>query len=145
MSLVRHFLCMECDVIPNLAQENFYGFGHFAEDTGRASKRGKLTNEVTTTARELLSNKNHFTRKYKVELLLIKEGLWKAIRDDAPAAESENWTDEDVQARAITYLMVDDSIYNKFKSPDSSTTTDAINCWIGKKNRRAKLNGKSHK
>lgn len=56
-----------------------------------------------------LNGLNYPTWKYKVELLLIKDGVWKVIRDDAPDPITEAWTDKDDKASAIIGLMVDDS------------------------------------
>lgn len=56
-----------------------------------------------------LNATNYPTWKFKVELLLIRDGLWKIIKDDAPNPITEAWTEKDDKARATIGLLVDDN------------------------------------
>lgn len=73
-----------------------FGFSHVMADTKFSITR--------------LNNENYFVWKYKIELLLIKEGLWDKITTDKPAQNiPEDWETKDNQARAIIGLSIEDS------------------------------------
>lgn len=66
-----------------------------------------------------LNNSNYSNWKYKMELLLIKEGLWKVIKETAPAPSTtlttvsnqkdiDDWNVNDDKARAFIGLSVED-------------------------------------
>lgn len=52
---------------------------------------------------------NYPTWKFKVELLLIRDGLWKVIKDEAPVPVTAEWTEKDDKARATIGLLVSDN------------------------------------
>lgn len=64
-----------------------------------------------------LNNENYFIWKYKMELLLIKEGLWDTLNlvkptlktDGSNAGEISTWQTMDDKARALIGLLVEDS------------------------------------
>ncbi|KAJ6648465.1 hypothetical protein Bhyg_03695 [Pseudolycoriella hygida] len=101
------------------------------------------------------------------EELLMKQIVRNGIIATMYGIALNNPSNRTSTMRNTNSLSAFSGIYNKFKSPDRSTTsqdtlsnylhvnanmgsletfdpTDAINSWIGKKIRRAKLNGKSH-
>lgn len=56
-----------------------------------------------------LNNSNYQVWKYKVELLLIKEGLWSTVEVTKPADVSDEWSIKDGKARATIGLLVEDN------------------------------------
>lgn len=56
-----------------------------------------------------LNNENYYNWKYKVQLLLMKEGLWKVINDQAPSPMTDDWRNRDDKARATIGLLVEDN------------------------------------
>lgn len=59
-----------------------------------------------------LSNENYFTWKYRMEMLLKKEGIWKTITGTRPTATSstlEKWLEMDEKATALIGLSVHDN------------------------------------
>lgn len=56
-----------------------------------------------------LNGTNYPTWKFKLELLLIKDGLCTVIKDEAPNPITEDWNTKDDKARATIGLMVEDT------------------------------------
>lgn len=59
---------------------------------------------------EKLNNKNYFSWKFKVKMLLIKEDLWENITNEAPttARASQKWNKKDSKALCTIALNIDD-------------------------------------
>ncbi|KAK2578840.1 hypothetical protein KPH14_012195 [Odynerus spinipes] len=55
-----------------------------------------------------LNNENYQSWKYKVELLLIKEGLWEQVNDSPPESPDALWKNKDGKAKATIGLLVED-------------------------------------
>lgn len=57
-----------------------------------------------------LNNENYFVWKYRMELLLIKEGAWSVVNEAKPeiATQSAEWEKRDNTARALIGLSVED-------------------------------------
>lgn len=72
---------------------------------------------------EKLNNDNYFTWKYRTEMLLKKEKVWKTITETQPgateAAALTNWLEKDEKAMAIIGLSVAD---NQLQHIRNSTT-----------------------
>ena len=58
-----------------------------------------------------LNADNYQTWKFRMEMLLIKNGLWDVVRSNATPDESgrAEWKRQDDKARAIICLSVDDT------------------------------------
>lgn len=56
-----------------------------------------------------LNGDNYEIWKYKIELLLIKDGVWSVIRDPKPEVPDETWLKNDDLARATIGLLVEDN------------------------------------
>lgn len=56
-----------------------------------------------------LNSSNYQIWKYKVEFLLISEGIWDVIAEPRPGVPDEAWIRKDDQARAAIGLLVEDS------------------------------------
>lgn len=59
-----------------------------------------------------LNNLNYFTWKFKMQMVLIKEKVWKSISETAPTTpetEVSNWRSMDETARALIALAVEDN------------------------------------
>lgn len=67
-----------------------------------------------------LNRTNYPTWKFKVELLLIKDGLWKTIRDPQPNPVTEDWTEKDDKARATIGLSVEENQVNFIRNAKSA-------------------------
>lgn len=76
-----------------------------------------------------LNGTNYPTWKFKVELLLIKDGLWKVIKEDPPNPVTPEWNNIDDKARATIGLMVEDSQLNHIR-----TAKTAKESWTSLKN-----------
>ena len=85
--------------------------------------------ESTKIQIQKLNRSNYPTWKFKVELLLIKDGLWKVIRDNAPNPITDDWTDKDDKARATIGLLVEDNQLNLIRA-----ATTAKESWTFLKN-----------
>jgi len=70
-----------------------------------------------------LNNDNYESWKYKVELLLIKEGLWDAVSKAAPAQPDAAWITKDAQARATIGLLVEDNQLTHIRSKITAAAT----------------------
>lgn len=55
-----------------------------------------------------LNNENYFTWKFKVEMLLIKEGVWDVLNTSKPEINPGEWIKKDNSARATISLSVED-------------------------------------
>ncbi|OAD56172.1 hypothetical protein WN48_03818 [Eufriesea mexicana] len=64
--------------------------------------------EVTRLMITKLNNSNYCSWKFKVELLLIKEGLWELVTQNRPATPDTDWFNKDGKARATIGLLVED-------------------------------------
>ena len=58
---------------------------------------------------EKLNGENYPTWKFKMELYLIKEGLWDVVNKEIPVKPEETWLTKDGKARAAIGLRVADS------------------------------------
>lgn len=56
-----------------------------------------------------LNNSNYQTWKFKLQLLLVKEGLWDLVTDDVPAIPDAIWKVKDGKAKAVIGLLVEDN------------------------------------
>lgn len=68
-----------------------------------------MDSKITITK---LNNSNYFTWKFKMQMILIKEKLWKTISEPAPATtatDRSSWTTADETARALIALSVEDN------------------------------------
>lgn len=63
-----------------------------------------------TTKIVLLNGKNYQNWKFKVELLLGKEGVWDVVNAEIPAAKTTEWLAKDSKAKGIIGLLVEDSL-----------------------------------
>lgn len=68
-----------------------------------------------------LNNENYFTWKYRMEMLLMKESLWKAVNEDKPEPVTDAWTNMDNKARAYISLLVCDNQLNHVRSATSAS------------------------
>ncbi|KAK2575182.1 hypothetical protein KPH14_012892, partial [Odynerus spinipes] len=55
-----------------------------------------------------LNNENYISWKYKLELLLIKEGLWDVVNENRPPEPDNAWLVRDGKAKATIGLLVED-------------------------------------
>lgn len=76
-----------------------------------------------------LNNENYFVWKYRVEMLLVKEGLWTAVKDAKPEPVTDAWTGKDDKARALISLLVSDNQLNHVRN-----ATTALAAWTNLKN-----------
>lgn len=67
-----------------------------------------------------LNNENYFVWKYRMEMLLIKEGLWSAISIDKPEPVTPEWIKTDNEARAYISLLVADNQLNHVRSASTA-------------------------
>ena len=58
---------------------------------------------------EKLRSGGYESWRFKVEMLLVRENLWKHIAGDAPEPLTQAWMEGDSKARATIALLVDDS------------------------------------
>ena len=58
---------------------------------------------------EKLGSDNYQVWNFKLELLLIKEGLWENVNETAPKEPNEKWLKNDNKARATIGLLVEDN------------------------------------
>lgn len=72
-----------------------------------------------------LNNKNYYTWKYKIELLLIKEKVWNTISQATPSPITDKWTEQNDTARALIGLNVEDNQLVHIR--DKKTAKDAWN------------------
>lgn len=77
-----------------------------------------------------LNNKNYLIWKYKVELLLIREGVWHVISETKPGADKlAAWTKSNDQARAWIGLCVEDDQLRHIRKE-----SEASKMWLNLKN-----------
>lgn len=76
-----------------------------------------------------LNNENYFVWKYRVEMLLIKEGLWNAVNEPKPEPVTTVWTDMNNKARAYISLLVSDNQLNHVRN-----AATALEAWTNLKN-----------
>lgn len=55
-----------------------------------------------------LNSNNYFNWRYKMQMFLIKKGVWNVIKDDIPDDITENWTKDDQEAHSIIALSIED-------------------------------------
>ena len=67
-----------------------------------------------------LNNQNYQSWKYKVELLLIKEGLWDLVEVNPPAERNVEWLNRDGKAKATIGLLVEDDQLVHIRSTKSA-------------------------
>lgn len=98
-------------------------------------KKKKICEKRKTITRIMESTKIQITKlnavnypiwKFKVELLLIRDGLWKVIKDDAPDPITEVWNEKDDKARATIGLLVDDNQLGYIRNSKSAKESWAI-------------------
>lgn len=58
---------------------------------------------------EKLNGSNYQIRKYKIELVLIKDQVWDVVHEESPETPSAAWKRKDDKARALIGLQVEDS------------------------------------
>lgn len=58
---------------------------------------------------ERLNDTNWASWKFRVELLLVKDGLWMTVNNPKPADADASWIARDASARAVIGLALDDS------------------------------------
>ena len=56
-----------------------------------------------------LTDQNYQSWKFKMKMLLIREGTWKHIQEEIPASPSAAWTQKDEKAQSTICLSIDDS------------------------------------
>ena len=66
-----------------------------------------------------LSNDNYENWKYKMELYLMKKGLWQIVSKPKPEQVDNAWTENYITAKAIIGLSVDDSQYAYYRSKNT--------------------------
>lgn len=76
-----------------------------------------------------LNNENFFIWKFRMEMLLKKEGLWSAVSIDPPDPVTEKWTMQDEMARATICLSLEDNQLNHVRKMSTSKET-----WLALKN-----------
>lgn len=69
---------------------------------------------------EKLNYSNYQTWKYKLELLLLKEGLWEVVSEAKPVDPSAVWTKQDGKAKALIGLLIEDSQLIHVRKLDTS-------------------------
>jgi len=82
-----------------------------------------MADNVKTTIVKL-NNENYFTWKFRMELLLIKEEVWKVVSEPGPVLANDRsnqsavdaWKKSDDQARATIGLLVEDNQLNHIRS-----------------------------
>ena len=82
-----------------------------------------------------LSNDNYENWKYKMELYLMKEGLWQIVSKPKPEQVDNAWTENDTKAKAIIGLSVDDSQIVHLRGKET-----AFEFWSALKNQHQKSN-----
>lgn len=70
-----------------------------------------------------LNNDNYESWRYKVELLLIKKGLWDVVSKAAPAQPEAAWLTKDAQARATIGLLVKENQLTHIRSKTTAAET----------------------
>lgn len=63
----------------------------------------------TKVTMERLNDVNWASWKFRMELLLVKEGLWTVVNEPEPENVTASWTTKDASARATIGLALDDS------------------------------------
>lgn len=58
---------------------------------------------------ERLNDTNWATWKFRVELLLVKDGLWEIVTNPKPENATASWVTKDASARVVIGLALDDS------------------------------------
>ena len=56
-----------------------------------------------------LTDTNYQPWKFKVKMLLIREGTWKCVQDDVPNNPDDDWIALDQKAQSTISLSIDDS------------------------------------
>ena len=56
-----------------------------------------------------LNNTNYQSWKFKIKMLLIREGTWNTIHEDRPDRPTDDWTKEDEKAQSSISLSVEDN------------------------------------
>lgn len=64
---------------------------------------------METFKSEKLNNTNFQTWKYKLELLLLKEGLWDIVCSVKPETVTADWIKRDGKAKATIGLLIEDN------------------------------------
>lgn len=87
-----------------------------------STKRVMMADKFAITK---LTNDNYYVWQYRVEMLLIKEGLWDAIKLEKPEPVTNKWRKMDDEARAYISLLVADNQLNHVRK--ATTAKDAWN------------------
>lgn len=58
---------------------------------------------------ERLNNNNNINWAFKMEMFLIKEDLFEIVTSNPPNPYTTDWLKHNAQARAITYLCIEDA------------------------------------
>ncbi|KXJ69496.1 hypothetical protein RP20_CCG026793 [Aedes albopictus] len=64
---------------------------------------------------ERLINANYEAWRFRIEMLLIREGLWKHISEEVPNPVTSEWKQGDDKARATIALFVEDNQHSIFR------------------------------
>lgn len=62
----------------------------------------------TKVVMERLNNFNWASWKFRMELLLVKDGLWAVVNEPKPEGADANWISKDASARATIGLALED-------------------------------------
>lgn len=87
---------------------------------------------------EKLNNDNYFTWKYRMEMLLKKESVWKAISDATSASSTTtsdpNWIEKDKKAMALIGLSVmDNQLQHIRNSKTAKESWESLKSFHGQK------------
>lgn len=79
---------------------------------------------------EKLNNTNYSSWKFKMQMILTREGVWRSMNSERPEESGQNydkWLDKDEKARALISLAVEDSQFNIIRNKITSKETwDAL-------------------
>lgn len=73
-----------------------------------------------------LNNSNYHLWKYKLELLLIKEGLWEVVSEQRPDLVILEWKKKDDETRPLICLSVEDDQLNYIIKSSSAKELETI-------------------
>lgn len=79
---------------------------------------------------EKLNNRNYVHWSFKMKMLMVKENCWKAVSEDAPVPETENWKTMDAKASYFIAFCVDDSQLTIIKNSSLKTAKDQWNALV---------------
>lgn len=80
--------------------------------------------EMTKFSIAKLDDENYFNWKFRMELVLTKDGLWDVVTAEIPKVRSDAWEKKNSEARILIGLSVGDSIVSLIRN-----TTTAKEAW----------------